>query len=238
MNWRTLIASGTLALAALALTGCGNRSSTFRYRLTVEVDTPQGVKTGSSVIEVDLTDTGDGAWVLPDARGINAELRGEAVAVDLPGGQALFALLRTEQDGDAAVWFAHRAVNAPPQFDGEYAGIRRTDYMKEHKLAGVLEGANRPMLVTFGDPADPTSVARVDPDDLAATFGNGVILRGITVQLTDDPVTSGIEERLGWLERAQGAIGKIPISERPPIGTPLPLHATLTDSSFKQGTNR
>ncbi|HBM06154.1 MAG TPA: hypothetical protein DD369_11230, partial [Erythrobacter sp.] len=56
-----------------------------------------------------------------------------------------------------------------------------------------------PMLVTFGDLDDPASVERVDPDDLAATFGEGVRLKRITVQITDDPVTSGIEQRLGWL---------------------------------------
>ena len=56
-----------------------------------------------------------------------------------------------------------------------------------------------PMLVAFGDEADPTSVARVDPDDLAASFGEGVTLKRITVALTNDPVTTGIEERLGWL---------------------------------------
>jgi hypothetical protein len=52
------------------------------------------------------------------------------------------------------------------------------------------------MMVTFGDLADPTSVAEVDPDDLAATFGEGVKLKRLTVELTDDPVTTGIEERL------------------------------------------
>ena len=55
------------------------------------------------------------------------------------------------------------------------------------------------MLVAFGDEADPTSVARVGPDDLAANFGEGVTLKRITVELTNDPVTTGIEERLGWL---------------------------------------
>ena len=39
----------------------------------------------------------------------------------------------------------------------------------------------------------------VDPDDLAATFGEGVTLERVTVQKTSDPVTSGFEERLGWL---------------------------------------
>jgi len=55
------------------------------------------------------------------------------------------------------------------------------------------------MMVTFGDLADPTSVAEVDPDYLAATFGEGVKLKRVTVELTDDPVTTGIEARLGWL---------------------------------------
>jgi hypothetical protein len=55
------------------------------------------------------------------------------------------------------------------------------------------------MLVRFRDIADPTSVEKVDPDNLAASFGEGVKLRRITVQLTDDPVTTGIEKRLGWL---------------------------------------
>jgi hypothetical protein len=60
------------------------------------------------------------------------------------------------------------------------------------------------MLVTFGDEADPTSVAEVDPDDLAATFGEGVRLKRITVELTDDPVTSGIEARLAWMNAYRG----------------------------------
>jgi hypothetical protein len=55
--------------------------------------------------------------------------------------------------------------------------------------------------VTFADVADPTTVARVDPDDLAASFGPGVTLRGMTLEITDDPVTKGVVEGvLGWLE--------------------------------------
>ena len=57
------------------------------------------------------------------------------------------------------------------------------------------------MLVTFGDLDDPTSVSRVDPDDLAASFGEEVTLRRITVQMTDDRVTTGIEKRLPWLDQ-------------------------------------
>ena len=42
-----------LTLAAVTLSGCNpfGRTYTYRYRITVEVDTPQGLRTGSSVWE-------------------------------------------------------------------------------------------------------------------------------------------------------------------------------------------
>ena len=56
-----------------------------------------------------------------------------------------------------------------------------------------------PMLVRFGDLNDPKSVERADPEHLDASFGPGVKLARATVQLTDEPVTMGIEKRLGWV---------------------------------------
>ncbi|WP_417415418.1 hypothetical protein [Hoeflea sp.] len=58
-----------------------------------------------------------------------------------------------------------------------------------------------PLLVTFADINDPASVALVDPDDLAASFGPGYALSSITLAITDEPVTKGrVEAVLGWLE--------------------------------------
>jgi hypothetical protein len=45
---------------------------------------------------------------------------------------------------------------------------------------------------------------QVNPDNLAASFGPGVALRGATIAITNDPVTSGIEEKLGWLRSLNG----------------------------------
>ena len=53
--------------------------------------------------------------------------------------------------------------------------------------------------MTFRDIRDPKSVERVDPAALDKSFGAGVTLRRITVAVTNDPVTTGIEKRLGWL---------------------------------------
>src|SRR3546814_7612883 len=55
----------------------------YRYRLAVEVATPEGLRSGSSVIEVQAT-RGIGLFG-PEAGEISLAAHGEAVAVDLPG---------------------------------------------------------------------------------------------------------------------------------------------------------
>jgi hypothetical protein len=57
-----------------------------------------------------------------------------------------------------------------------------------------------PLLVTFADITDPTTVQRVDPENLAASFGPGVRLKAVTLEITEEPVTVGkVVEVLGWL---------------------------------------
>lgn len=96
---RFLMGIGVL-MASLFLTACGIGGEDFtpdyRYRLTVEVETPEGLRTGSSVIEVMQRIVRPGSH--PSSWAIDRRIRGEAVAVDLPQGQTLFALLRSESD--------------------------------------------------------------------------------------------------------------------------------------------
>lgn len=109
-------AFGVLAAGATVLLGgCWRPSETLRYRLTIEVETPQGVRSGSSVIEVRGVRNPD--WVNIEGRGTRASFRGEAVAVDLPHGKTLFALLRSEGGtSDAAdyPWLAFRERQGIP----------------------------------------------------------------------------------------------------------------------------
>ena len=63
-----------------------------------------------------------------------------------------------------------------------------------------------PLLVTFTDIDDPASVLKVDPDNLAASFGPGVALKRITLEITDENVTKGkVETVLGWLDDYYGS---------------------------------
>lgn len=215
-------------LATLALSACNlfDETRTYRYRMTVEVDTPGGLKTGSSVIEVDARLETNPAS--PATKRINIRTRGEAVAVDLPNGRALFALM-DKADGIAGAAFD------PPRYryDVENGYLKRIDDLKDMEGVAVVPRRAYPMLVTFADLDDPTSVARVDPDDLATSFGAGVRLKRITVQMTNDRVTTGIEERLSWL-------GTYPEPSLDPTHGPrdYSLPATLHHGAFRTGVTQ
>ncbi len=176
----------------------------YRYRLSVEVETPQGLRSGSSVIEVEQS-MGRSAGTGFGKR-INRRARGEAVSVDLSDGKTLFALLDSTTDTD----WAKRIVHAvSPRVDGERFEAQLDDTLL---IDGVVElpawltptvaGKPRPgypILAAFNDLDTPETMSLVDPEDLQSTFGDGVHLKRITVEITDDPVTTGIEQRLRWL---------------------------------------
>ena len=83
-----------LFAAALALDGCSKiLPNEYRFRMTVEVQTPQGLKTGSSVYEVSARKH---VALTSEEAERSAGVRGEALVVDLPGGP-LFVLLKTPQ---------------------------------------------------------------------------------------------------------------------------------------------
>lgn len=197
-----LLGTGLLGLALPACSAAEDRAPDYRYRLTVEIETPDGLKTGSSVIEVRQLIGRSTMGGFNEQ--ISYEIRGEAVAVDLPGDRTLYALLRS---GDDVEWAARvipfLAPNAGDEnrLDDLLLLKGKKDLPRTWPPVGHLgERPAYPLLVTFGDEAEPTSVMLLDPDDLAAAFGKGVKLKRISAELTDDPVTTGILERLGWLQ--------------------------------------
>jgi hypothetical protein len=65
------------------------------------------------------------------------------------------------------------------------------------------------MFVRFRDINDPNTVERVDPNNLAASFGPGVRLTRATIEITDAPVTTGIEKELEWLRAVANTRGTL-----------------------------
>lgn len=63
----------------------------WNQKLTLAVDTPGSVKTGSSVVNISV-EFQPGYWISPDGVVVR-RLRGEATVVDLGGGRYRFALV-------------------------------------------------------------------------------------------------------------------------------------------------
>lgn len=239
------------ALGSLVLLpGCGNAKAAlpdYRYRLTVEIETSEGVRTGSSVIEVSTAVAGRNSIPTPGV--VSHRLRGEAVTVDLGTRGLLFALLRSDDNSDwasnvmfgfapemPAVYDSDGKFDSTAHFHARFTAMlkNREPIVLPQRFRGsryIEGGFARPMLVRFADIADPTTVEKVDPDNLAASFGPGVKIKRIIVQLTDDPVTTGIERHLGWLPYQRGSLVRIPRGV--PIGD-MPIGSELTEGDFSR----
>ncbi len=178
-----------LGVAVFGLGGCGEYNPyRFRARVTVSVETPEGVRSGSSVYSV---------WANHSYPGTTRRVwgeRGEAVAVDLPGGRTLFSLLKTSALHGDITSMVLATLDA--DFSNDMVASTQKFAAASGGEAVPVAVQNYPMLVTFKDITDPTSVTRVDPDNLAASFGAGYRLKAITVQVTDEPVATGIGARL------------------------------------------
>lgn len=181
---------GVLAGGAAALLGgCGlSGNASYRFKMTVEVETPEGVKTGWSVYEVQGIGTQD---LITGGNGSYTKLRGEAVAVDLPGGKTLFALLRMANATSAD---DHVGIMSMMTMDPAMTNTKKDQSAKRIargdgiKSPANVAPENYPMLVMFRDNSDPTSVELVDPQMIG--------VKRIMVEVTEEDVTAAIEGRL------------------------------------------
>ena len=201
---------GPLALLAALVIGDQIRINrpAHKFRLTVEVETPEGRKSASSVLAVH-----------PDRsytrRGQTRTL-GEAVFVDLGQGKNLVALLAHVDNGKLVLedinYVALRAYGA--------AAGRRVPFGEMSRQTGVVpvKAELIPLLVSLADPSQPGTARQVAPDDAEAALGKGYRISGISTEVVPngywpldfggplgEPVTRGIEAKLPWLKGDGGA---------------------------------
>ena len=233
MTRRTLMGFAAAAGGGLALAGCSSFNRTIRYRLTLDVETPEGLRTGSSVVEITM-EYNDGALKGLTPYAVRPTIRGEAVAVALGSRGKMFCLLTGDGTRKASASTPYHLVSLALESDPRT--IWETsfyDRLNRQKPKGDVPLDTLPMLVRFGDIADPKSVARVDPNNLAASFGPGVKLARATIEITDDPVTIGIEKRIPFYNTHAGYFGG-------PHRDTSDLHPerNITLSAFSQGLDK
>ncbi len=170
MNFRWLGPLALLAVLVIADQIRINRPG-HKYRLTVEVETPGGVKSASGILAVQ-----------PDrgySRSGHTRTMGDAVLLDLGGGKNLITLLAHADktvELDGMNYLALRAYNA--------AG-RKVSFNDVSRMTGPVpvQGVLIPVLVPFADPGNPATARAVPPDGMDAALGNGFHLRSISVEV-------------------------------------------------------
>lgn len=222
VTWRSSPGEGgmkTRAIALAVLVGFSYATWSYFYptsklhaKITIDVETPEGLKTGSSVQEViySLEPCPVCNTAGPKLR---RNVRGEAVAVDIGSRGVLFAILVGGANGqpssDLITPETVMSIFAPEQNLARASAVRSLG-----RISGKAEIPRHqlPFLVRFTDIADPKTVEAVDPDYLAGKFGQGVKLVKATIEIVPSgwwpfsafghsgtPVTTGIEKRLPWL---------------------------------------
>ncbi|WP_160596314.1 hypothetical protein [Qipengyuania aquimaris] len=198
-----------LLLCIAALTGCGDRFPDYNYKMTVYA----GEQQFSSVRHVKVT---EGVSI------VSRKVEGEAVVIDR-NGRTYYALLSRADNADYDAFVAGMALrDHVPRDDVQRSEVQQAidEWYEEHSTQDSfgdaaeflqamvkVEGAhdlprtlpprrNRepmqawPMFVTFSNPSDPRTVREVSPEVIG--------IDRITIEITDEDVTTGIEERLPY----------------------------------------
>lgn len=188
-----------LSVAGLLLAGCSQQMAEYHYKIIVEVETPDGDVSGSAVRQIEYQST-------PFAM----IQTGEAVMIDMPNGKKLFVLMDIDtREIHFATFYWDDFTKAR-----EIKGYKRKDFKvlldeaKENKrrflYPTIADAAERnigyPRFIYFDDELDPNSVQIVDPGDLKTSFGDGYILKQISVQMTEEPRLVKIQKTLPWLK--------------------------------------
>ena len=188
----------TLLLAMLTLSACRDERFAWHQKITVTVETPAGMVWGVAVQSLSVTKALSGMAGQP--AGSKTDLRGEAVAVEVLPGRWLFQLLEGWD-----VWLLPSLVR-PGLGENALKGVRTIEVLRAAGAAPLgatfsVPTDTMPKMVSLDDISDPKTVQWLDSTDLAATFGPGVSLVSVTLEVTDDPITEGrIEAVLPWLE--------------------------------------
>jgi hypothetical protein len=170
----------------------------WNYKITVNIETPEGMKSGSAVRKVINRGNTLFGIKFPEVAYRISSVKGEAVVIDLGKRGVVFALIE-HGSYDELYWaFSVRdASNTTRDFRKLKAGANAS-FPKE----------NWPQFVTFKNISDPKSVVLVHGrrfdvkaqdmlpvDDVEEILGKGVKIESVTIEIVNEPVTWGIVDK-------------------------------------------
>ena len=177
-------------------------SYTYRYRMTVEVETPEGVKTGSSVIEVRTEQWNSWMTGLSNGHNGSSEASGEGVIVMINDDNALLVLIGKGSYNDHANYMLPYAVpmkewnvdwNKSKEIKIPWGLVKirkvRQHYGTLKGEKGILKKELYPLcFIAKSINSENIEVKELDLDNLEKILGDGFFIKNITIETTSDPL--------------------------------------------------
>lgn len=226
---KALLIIAILSLSVIALWQIMYPSGTWRYKMTVEVVTPVGIKTGSAVREVKVQ-LGYGP---ASEMGPRITLKGGAVVVDLGDGRALFALLiggasssRSTDHGKHLLWDSFPA-SVPPL---SKEGIKIYSNLKKEKA--TLEFEHYPMILLYDPYAEHKLIEIYDFKNPQPSAG--LAIKRVTIEPTQEPVSN--QKIISWFPKVLNSQGVASVYREGPLklhpGSRLKKSFGLKENAF------
>ncbi|WP_141682884.1 hypothetical protein [Agrobacterium tumefaciens] len=203
MSRHRIISCATVICLTSLLTGCdmlGFHSWQWNQKVTIVVETPDGVRTGDSVQNVVWYESPHWSKIGDSGGWFTNDLEGEAAFVEVAPNKYLFALLKTYDAPSGNKVFRPQPVKRPySTADGFRNQIRaENEAIQASRETREIPRASFPTLVTFTNPTDPSTAVEVEPENLEAVFGKGYRLVSVRLGITTEPLTTGsVEQALG-----------------------------------------
>lgn len=174
----------------------GANEYSWHYKMTVTVETPEGIKIGSAVRKIIVKKAH------PEIQGLNDTrvfVKGEAVIIDLGKRGMVFTLLNP--DDSSRVFFD----TFPGPAGLTLEGLKYYSNLQSAKATILPKKYSEfaPM-VTFEDPANPKSVIGITGEYFSKYYGPNVKIKKIEIETTDEAMVPRIEKILPWLKELHG----------------------------------
>ena len=159
--------------------------STWTYRITVEIETPEGIKSGSAVREVRAWNN-LAKYINPDVRYITYRVIGEAVVIDLGEKGILF---------DLNHWDSNSTIsNVFPRPKNSQLGV--AEYYRQLEVGTRAVQTGGKSFVWLDGFENETVLQRLDSADFDKMLGDGFKFKQTTIEITDEAVTWSISPLL------------------------------------------
>lgn len=169
----------------------------YRYKLTIDAGVNGQIRRASTVVQL-----AERTVSFPHAAR-RVTVNGEALFLDFgPDRPPLIALLDTIDSSGSSVFGPEQiakayGVTTPWDFkNGRNVGLAALIKLRGPKEIPL---ESLPTLVTFSPVSDPRSAVWVDPFKPQDTLGDGVEILKSTLEITTEPLTTGLNGKLPWL---------------------------------------